>query len=181
MIHWGEGGGKEGTVEALLWQRCFLAMLQRLFRESAFLFWAFLIPMALNEHIWGLEIEERIQQLQLLTSNSTVARPWHFFSASFLAELAEKGKAGSSGNQEKPPLAKPNYLGRSRKIRWNPRASKRIERIPCWHATDVRFAFFLSNRLKVYSNSNWLSNGERGHALTKNLSTSFSDVYSEKD
>ena len=31
--------------------------------------------MALNEHIWGLEIEERIQQLQLLTSNSTVARP----------------------------------------------------------------------------------------------------------
>lgn len=134
MIHWGEGGGKEGTVEALLWQRCFLAMLQRLFRESAFLFWAFLIPTALNEHIWGLEIEERIQQLQLLTSNSTVARPWRFFSASFLAELAEKGKAGSSGNQEKPPLAKPNYLGRSRKIRRNPRASKRIERIPCWHA-----------------------------------------------
>ena len=72
--------------------------------------------MALNEHIWGLEIKEQIQQLQLLTSNSTVARPWRFFSASFLAELVEKGKAGSSGNQEKPPLAKPNYLGRSRKI-----------------------------------------------------------------
>lgn len=48
-------------------------MLQRLFRESAFLFVAFLIPMALNEHIWGLEIEERIQQLQLLTSNSALS------------------------------------------------------------------------------------------------------------
>ena len=88
------------------------ATLTTLFSCNAAKAFSGISPPLTNKIIHKIEIEERIQQLQLLTSNSTVARPSSFFSSSLLAELAEKGKAGSSGNQENHPLAKPNYLGR---------------------------------------------------------------------